>query len=39
MKEQGKHLVKLEQWYPSSKTCHCCGHKVEEMDLSVRKWD
>ncbi|MCS0260331.1 transposase [Vibrio parahaemolyticus] len=39
LKEQGKHLVKLEQWYASSKTCHCCGHKVEEMPLSVRKWD
>ncbi|WP_372882573.1 zinc ribbon domain-containing protein, partial [Psychromonas sp.] len=22
-----------------SKTCHCCGHKVESMPLSVRKWD
>lgn len=38
-KEQGKHLVKLNQWYASSKTCHCCGHKMEEMPLSVRKWD
>ena len=39
LKEQGKHLVKLDQWYASSKTCHCCGHKIEEMPLSVRKWD
>ena len=39
LKEQGKHLVKLDQWYASSKTCHCCGHKMEEMPLSVRKWD
>jgi putative transposase len=39
LKEQGKHLVKLDQWYASSKTCHCCGHKMEEMLLSVRKWD
>ncbi|MEZ8344562.1 RNA-guided endonuclease TnpB family protein [Vibrio cyclitrophicus] len=39
LKEQGKHLVKLDQWYASSKTCHCCGHKMEEMSLSVRKWD
>ena len=38
-KEKGKHLVKLDQWYASSKTCHCCGHKMEEMPLSVRKWD
>ncbi|WP_119298791.1 RNA-guided endonuclease InsQ/TnpB family protein [Vibrio cholerae] len=39
LKEQGKHLVKLEQWYASSKTCHCCGHRMEEMPLSIRKWD
>ena len=39
LKEKGKHLVKLDQWYASSKTCHCCGHKMEEMPLSVRKWD
>ena len=39
LKEQGKHLVKLDQWYASSKTCHCCGHKMEEISLSVRKWD
>ncbi|WP_318418160.1 RNA-guided endonuclease InsQ/TnpB family protein [Photobacterium leiognathi] len=39
LKEQGKHLVKVDQWYASSKTCHCCGHKMEEMPLSVRKWD
>jgi len=38
-KEQGKHLVKLDQWYASSKTCHSCGYKMEEMPLSVRKWD
>ena len=39
LKEQGKHLVKLDQWYASSKTCYCCGHKMEAMPLSVRKWD
>jgi len=39
LKEQGKHFVKLDQWYASSKTCNCCGHKMEEMPLSIRKWD
>lgn len=38
-KEQGKQIVKLDQWYASSKSCHCCGYKMEEMPLSVRKWD
>ncbi|HBV5299192.1 TPA: transposase, partial [Klebsiella oxytoca] len=22
----------------SSKTCHCCGHKMAEMPLKVREW-
>ncbi|WP_201030697.1 zinc ribbon domain-containing protein [Aliivibrio fischeri] len=29
-------MVKIDQWFASSKTCHCCGHKIEEMPLSVR---
>ena len=33
------HLVKLDPWYASSKTCHGCAHKMEAMPLSVRKWD
>ncbi|HBY6278468.1 TPA: hypothetical protein MI384_28205, partial [Klebsiella pneumoniae] len=36
--EKGVHLVKLEQWFASSKTCHCCGHKMAEMPLKIRKW-
>jgi len=39
LKEQGRHLIKLDQWYASSKICHCCGHKMKEMPLSVRKWN
>ncbi|WP_259397903.1 transposase [Vibrio sp. SG41-7] len=39
IQSNGKHLVKLAQWYASSKTYHCCSHKMEEMPLSVRKWD
>lgn len=38
-KEQGTHLVQLDQWYASSKTCNHCRHKMEEMPLSVRQWD
>ena len=26
-------------FYPSSKTCSCCGHKLESLDLSVREWE
>lgn len=39
LKEQGKYFVKIDQWYASSKTCHCCGYRVEEMPLSIRIWD
>ena len=36
--EKGVHLVKLDQWFASSKTCHCCGHKMPEMKLNKRIW-
>ena len=36
--EQGKRVIKLNQWFASSKTCHCCGYKMAEMSLKVRSW-
>lgn len=36
--EKGVHLVKLDHWFASSKTCHCCGHKMPEMLLNKRIW-
>ncbi|MGP5019720.1 MULTISPECIES: RNA-guided endonuclease InsQ/TnpB family protein [Halomonadaceae] len=35
----GKHLVKIDQWFASTKTCAGCGHKVADMPLSIRTWD
>jgi len=35
---EGVHLVKLNQWFASSKTCHCCGHKMADMPLHKRIW-
>ena len=37
----GKTLVKIDRWYPSSKTCSGCGHLLTkaELPLSVRSWD
>lgn len=32
------HMVKLDQWFASSKICHCCGHKMPEMPLHKRIW-
>ncbi|AWN14351.1 RNA-guided endonuclease TnpB family protein [Salinisphaera sp. LB1] len=37
-KEQGKHLVKIDPWFASSKTCHVCHYKMSAMPLSVRSW-
>ena len=37
-KAQGKHLVKIDQWFASSKTCSYCGHKMDSMPLKVRSW-
>ena len=33
---KGRELVFVDRWYPSSKTCSCCGHKKEELSLSER---
>jgi len=34
----GRTLVKIDRWFPSSKTCSCCGHKLDELRLDVREW-
>ena len=34
----GKTVVKIDRWFPSSKTCFDCGHTVEKLPLSVREW-
>ncbi|OLO35930.1 transposase, partial [Alkalihalophilus pseudofirmus] len=35
LKDQGKHLVKIDKWFPSTKTCSSCG-TVREIKLSER---
>jgi putative transposase len=35
----GRELVKIDQWFPSSKRCGRCGHIVEQLPLSIREWD
>ena len=32
----GEMLLFADRFFPSSKTCHCCGWKWEEMTLSDR---
>jgi putative transposase len=36
--EQGKPLIVIDKWYPSSKTCHTCGEVNKELALSDRVW-
>ena len=36
LKEQGKRLIKIDRWYPSSKICSHCGNVKEELALSER---
>lgn len=38
LKEQGKQLVVIDKWYPSSKTCHVCGEINNELTLADRVW-
>ncbi len=35
----GKQLVKVDRFYPSSQLCNCCGHRnTGTKDLKIRKW-
>ncbi|MFD2761569.1 RNA-guided endonuclease TnpB family protein [Lentibacillus juripiscarius] len=37
LEEQGKQLVKIDKWFPSTKTCSNCG-SVKEVNLSERTY-
>lgn len=34
----GRTVVKIDRWYPSSKTCSACGYVLEALTLDVREW-
>jgi len=34
----GRTLVKVDRFYPSSKTCSCCGHVNQDLVISDREW-
>ena len=34
----GKKIVLIDRFYPSSKTCSKCGYKKEDLKLSDREW-
>lgn len=34
----GKYLVQADKWFASSKICHNCGYKYQDLTLMDRKW-
>jgi putative transposase len=34
----GKRVVKIDRWFPSSKTCSACGYVRPVLNLGVRTW-
>ena len=34
----GRTFVQVDRFYPSSRLCHNCGHKCDELRLSEREW-
>ena len=37
-KLNGTKIIKVDRFYPSSKTCHICGYKKIDLKLSDRVW-
>lgn len=35
---RGGVVVVVDRWFPSSKTCSDCGHKLDNLPLSIRQW-
>ena len=33
-----RHLIVIDRWYPSSKTCSAWGHLLAELSLATRHW-
>jgi putative transposase len=34
----GRTFVQVDKFFPSSKLCHCCGHKIKDLALHKRTW-
>jgi putative transposase len=39
LQEEGKQLIKIDKWFPSSKTCSCCGNVKADLKLSDREYN
>ena len=38
VKKKGKQIIKIDRFYPSSKTCSVCGWIDQNLTLSAREW-
>ena len=36
--EEGKEVIKIDKWFPSSQLCSICGYKYSKLKLSERDW-
>lgn len=34
----GRSVIAIDQFFPSSKRCNCCGYTMKKMSLDVREW-
>jgi putative transposase len=39
LEREGKVLVEIDRWFPSSKTCSNCHYQISELPLNVRMWN
>ncbi|MGB7272736.1 MAG: RNA-guided endonuclease TnpB family protein [Geitlerinemataceae cyanobacterium] len=39
LERDGKVLVEIDRWFPSSKTCSNCHYQISELPLNIRMWD
>ena len=37
-KWHNRKIIEIGRFYPSSKLCHCCGHRIQQLGLKVRNW-
>jgi putative transposase len=35
---KGKQYIEIDRWFPSSKTCHVCLNRVDNLSLDIRTW-
>ena len=35
---EGRQYIEIDRWFPSSKACHVCLNRVDNLSLDVRAW-